>query len=75
MSKQQTALNIAKSGLFEARISPNRLKVIKNNKSHSKNAEQSLVNAKNDLLKAQQYVLVLKNAPRKLDEAKKFDDR
>ena len=72
LSKQQTALNIAKSELSKQESQLNRLKAIKNNKSHaSKNAEQSLVNAKNDLLKAQQYVLVLKNAPRKLDEAKK----
>ena len=72
LSKQQTALNIAKSELSKQESQLNRLKAIKNTKSHArKNAEQSLLNAKNDLLKAQQYVLVLKNAPRKLDEAKK----
>ena len=72
LSKQQTLLNTAKSKLSKQESQLNRLKAIKNNKSYAgKNAEQSLLNAKNDLLKAQQYVLVLKNAPRKLDEAKK----
>ena len=71
-SKQQTALNIAKSELSKQESQLNRLKAIKNTKSHArKNAEQSLLNAKNDLLKAQQYLLDLKNAPRKLEEAKK----
>lgn len=72
LSKQQTMLNAAKSELSKQESQLNRLKTIKNDKSHaSKNAEQSLANAKKDLTKAQQGVIDLKNAPRKLDDAKK----
>ena len=72
LSKQQTLLNAAKSELSKQESQLNRLKAIKNDKSHaSKNAEQSLANAKKDLTKAQQGVIDLKNAPRKLDDAKK----
>ncbi len=72
LSKQQTLLNAAKSELSKQESQLNRLKSIKNDKSHaSKNAEQSLANAKKDLTKAQQGVIDLKNAPRKLDDAKK----
>lgn len=72
LSKQQTMLNAAKSELSKQESQLNRLKAIKNDKSHaSKNAEQSLANAKKDLTKSQQGVIDLKNAPRKLDDAKK----
>ena len=72
LSKQQTLLSAAKTEFLKQESQLNRLKAIKNNKSHaSKNAEQSLANAKKDLTKAQQDVIILKNAPRKLDEAKK----
>ncbi|WP_414162706.1 hypothetical protein [Streptococcus oralis] len=72
LSKQQTLLSAAKTEFLKQESQLNRLKAIKNNKSHaSKNAEQSLANAKKDLTKAQQDVINLKNAPRKLDDAKK----
>ena len=72
LSKQQTLLSAAKTEFLKQESQLNRLKAIKNDKSHaSKNAEQSLANAKKDLTKAQQDVIILKNAPRKLDEAKK----
>lgn len=72
LSKQQTLLSAAKTEFLKQESQLNRLKAIKNNKSHaSKNAEQSLANDKKDLTKAQQDVIILKNAPRKLDEAKK----
>ena len=72
LSKQQTLLSAAKTEFLKQESQLNRLKAIKNNKSHaSKNAEQSLANAKKDLTKAQQDVINLKNAPKKLDEAKK----
>ena len=72
LSKQQTLLSAAKTEFLKQETELNRLKVVKNDKiKFVKTAEQSLKNAKKELDTAHQYVINLKNAPKKLDEAKK----
>ncbi|MBN6012008.1 hypothetical protein JYP32_06910 [Streptococcus oralis subsp. oralis] len=72
LSKQQTLLSAAKTEFLKQETELNRLKVVKNDKiKFVKTAEQSLKNAKKELDTEHQYVTNLKNAPKKLDEAKK----